>query len=577
MAPFYACFMASNPKDFLTSLLSTRTNERVILEIDLDRGVLQSVPENPLQAVRAINSPTMGVLVESLRKASADDRVAGLVVHIGSAPVSPTQVDELGRAIEEFGKHKPTVAYAESFGELGSGMFAYRLATSAKEIWVQPTGAVVLGGVHLEITLLRGALDKLGVEPDFEKRYEYKTAADQFQSHEVSEANREMMQRIADSIVDETVRVVAERRGIPAEQVRDAVDVGFIRAAEAVTRKLVDRTGYRDEVYAAVRSAWGAEATLQYAARYSGTITTRLVEQLTRHKQPTVAVVSIHGGIVTGRGAPASPLGGKQAGSETVTGHLRAAADDSDVVAVVLDIDSPGGSYIASDTIRQTILKVREAGKPVVASMGYVAASGGYFVAMPADEIVALETTLTGSIGVFAGKMITEGLLDKLGIVRAPINAGEFADFMSSHQPWTDAQRAVVNAWLDEVYEDFTNKAAVDRHLPVEQLRELAKGRVWTGSDAKERGLVDHLGGRELAIQRATALAKVDRDAVQVKAFPALGLLDRLRPAESSDAPAGMSATPRPLTPEGLLKSAALAAGISYNGVLSLPYAIRLG
>ncbi len=566
----------AHPKDLLSSLLSNRPTEQVILEIDLDRGVLQSTPENPLQAIRAINAPTMAGLVEALRRAAGDERVLGLVVHIGSCPVTATQVDELGRAIVAFGEKKPTVAYAESYGELTSGMFAYRLATAAKQVWVQPTGALVLGGVHLEIMLLRGALQKVGVEPDFEKRYEYKTAADQLAATEVSEANRGMMQRIADSIVDETVRTVADRRALSPEVVRAAIDEGHIRASDAKRRGFVDQVGYRDEVYAAVREQWGTEAGLQYASRYSGTLTSRVVEQLTKRRQPTVAVVNVHGGIVTGRGAPASPLGGKQAGSETVTEHLRAAMADTDVVAVVLDVDSPGGSYIASDTIRQAVLKIRESGRPVVAAMGQLAASGGYFVSMPADEIVALESTLTGSIGVFAGKLVTEGLYGKLGIVREGINAGGFADFMSTQQPWTPEQRAQVNAWLDEVYEDFTQKAAADRHLSIEHIREVAKGRVWTGADAKERGLVDHLGGRELAVARAAQLAGTTRDAVQVRAFPALGLLERLRPAESSEAPGAMMVPATGLTPEGLLRSAASAAGLSYDGVLSLPFRLTV-
>lgn len=568
--------MAPNAKTLLTSLLSNRPADRVILEIDLDRGVLQSVPENPLQAVRAINSPTMGVLVEALRKAARDERVVGLVVHIGSCPVTLSQVDELGRAIVAFGERKPTVAYAESFGELGSGLAAYRLATAAGEVWLQPTGAVVLGGVHLEITLLRGALEKVGIEPDFEKRYEYKTAADQLAATEVSEANREMMQRIADSIVDETVRVVAQRRRLTESDVRAVVDGGPVRAQDAVARGLVDRLGYRDEVYAAVRERWGSEPVLQYASRYSGTLAARLTEQLTRRHQPTVAVVSVHGSIVTGRGAPASPVGGRQAGSETVSEHLRAAQADTDVVAVVLDVDSPGGSYIASDTIRQAVISVRGAGKPVIASMGSVAASGGYFVAMPADEVVALESTLTGSIGVFAGKVVTEGLLDKLGIVREGISAGSFADFMSSQHRWTDQQRAQVNAWLDEVYDDFTGKVAHDRRLGLDHVREVARGRVWTGADAKERGLVDHLGGRELAVSRAAALAGIDREKLHVRPFPALGLLDRLRPAESSESPGGMSVVAPKLTPEGLLRAAALAAGVPYDGVLTMPVRLRL-
>lgn len=571
--------MAPNPVDLLSSLLSARPADGVILEIDLDRGVLQSLPENPLQAVRAINSPTMGLLAGTLRKAALDDRVKGLVMHIGSCPLTPAQIDELGRSVAAFGEHKPTVAYAETFGELSSGMFAYRLATSAREIWLQPSGAVVLGGVHLEIALLRGGLEKLGIDPDFEQRYEYKTAGDQLAATEVTPANREMMQRIADSLVDETVRIVADRRGLTGDEVRAVVDGGQLSAAEAKARRLVDHVGYRDEVYAAVRAQWGADATLQYASRYAGTLAVRVAEQLTRRHLPTVAVVTVHGGIVTGRGGQTSPLQGRQAGSETVTEHLRAAMADDDVVAVVLDVDSPGGSYVASDTIRRAVLQLRQHGRPVVASMGAVAASGGYFVSMGADEVVALESTLTGSIGVVAGKLVNQRLFDKLGIVREGISAGANADLNAGGHRWSDEQRAQVERWLDEVYDDFTQKAAADRHLPLARVRELARGRVWTGADAHERGLVDHLGGRELAVQRAADLAGLARDRVQVRPFPALGLLERLRPAESSEAPGGLTGAwsgATELTPEGLLRAAAGAAGVTYLGALSVPFRLTI-
>ncbi len=568
--------MALNPGDLLSRLMSPGANA-LILEIDLDRGVLQAVPENPLQMVRAINSPTMGTLTEALRKAASDERVRGLVVHVGSCPLSAAQVDELGCAIADFGASKPTVAYAESFGEMTSGMFPYRLAAHAQEVWLQPTGAVVLGGAALQILLLRGGLEKLGLEPDFEKRHEYKTGADQLSATEVSDANREMMQRIADSLVEETVRVVAQRRGLDEAEVRAVVDGGPLDAAQARERRLVDRLGYRDEVYAAVRERWGADAQLLYAARYTGSLATRVLDQVTKRHQPTVACIRVHGGIVVGRGVPASPTGGGTAGSETVTEHLRQAAADDDVVAVVLDVDSPGGSYIASDTIWRAVHQVRESGRPVVASMGGLAASGGYYVSMGADEIVAEPSTLTGSIGVYAGKVLTTGLYDKLGLVREGVYAGANASFMSDERRWTDEQRAQVDAWLDAVYDDFTAKAAADRHLAIDELRAIAKGRVWTGADALRHGLVDHLGGREQAVVRACELAGVARDRVEVRAYPALGLLERFRPAESSENPGGTATAGHDLSLEGLLRAAAASAGFGYAGVLSMPWRIRIG
>ncbi len=557
----------------LSSLLAKSGPGRVTLEIDLDRGVLRAAPENPLEALRAINAPTITGLSTALREAVADERVAGLVVHIGTCPLSATLVDEVGAAIRTFGEHKPTVAYAETFGELTSGMFAYRLATAASTIWLQPSGGVVLSGVHVDMVLLRGGLEKIGMDPQFSQRKEYKTAAESYSAAAVSEANREMSSRLADSLVEETVALISERRGLSAETLRGIVDRGPVAAEEARTLGLVDHLGYRDDVYADIRSTWGSDTTLQYASRYIGSIAARAMSRLAT--KPTVAVVSVRGGIVSGRPVR-SPLGGPQAGSEVVLEHLRHARMDDNVKAVVLAVDSPGGSYIASDTIRAGVLELKRAGKPVVATMGDVAASGGYFVAMGATEIVANPSTLTGSIGVFAGKIVNQGLYDKLGLVREDVQSGRLADMFAGNRGFSDDQWAILNSWLDQVYEDFTTKAAADRGMAVDELEPLARGRVWTGSDAKERRLVDHLGGREVAVERACALAGLDREKVAVRPVPLLGLLERLQPAQSSEHPGGLDAMTMALDPRDVLAGLAAHLGLPRSGVLSMPYTIRI-
>lgn len=551
----------------------------VILEIDLDRGLLRSVPQNPVEAIRSINTPTMGLLARTLRQAAKDPKVAGLVVHIGTCPISPSAVDELGDLITRFGQAKPTVAYAESFGELTSGMFPYRLATAAKEIWLQPSGAVVLGGTHLDLLLLRGGFEKLGLDPQFSQRKEYKSAAEQLAGREISDAHREMMQRIADSLVEESIAVISERRRLGGDVVRAAVERGPIKAADALSEGFVDKVGYRDEVYASVREAWGQEAKLQYAGRYGGSVPSMVMEKLGTKNQPAIAVVNVTGGIVTGRGRPASPFGGPEAGSEVVCEHLRQAQKDDTVKAVILSVDSPGGSYIASDTIRREVVRTSQLGKPVVAFMGDVAASGGYFVSMGANEIVVTASTLTGSIGVFAGKMVTQGLYDKLGLVRDEVQNGRYAGMFAGNHGFTDEQWQVLNAWLDEVYDDFTGKAALDRKMLQTELEPLARGRVWTGADAKERHLVDHIGGRELAVERVCALADLDREKVQLKPVPLMGLLDRFQPAESSEQPGGLAGAPVDLGsmgPEAMLRRLGSVFGLEVPGVLALPYRIRI-
>ena len=403
-------------------------------------------------------------------------------------------------------------------------------------------------------------------------------------------ANREMMQRIANSLLEDTVTRTAERRGLAIAAVWTAIDHAPLNAAAALDARLVDRVGYRDEVYDWARHSWptttdaGTDSdsprfSLQYVHRYAKHVTPNPLHRLIERGRPTVAVVDIRGPIVTGPGQQG--INGGQAGADTVAARLRSVGRNPHVKAVVLRVDSPGGSYVASDSIRREVIRLRESGRPVVASMGAVAASGGYFVAMGADEIVAQPTTLTGSIGVLAGKFVTERLMDKLGLVHESIDAGPRAAMMAGSAPFTEDQWHVLNTWLDEVYTDFTAKAAADRGLDLAVLEPLARGRVWTGADAAERRLVDHLGGMDLAVDRACALAEVDRAKVTLDSGPLLPFLSELRPPESSEAGPDLSVTPATSLwsggPDAVLARLSDWAGIAVpHGVLSLPYRITI-
>ncbi|SDD82604.1 S49 family peptidase [Auraticoccus monumenti] len=567
-----------------------RRRQPTVLELDLSRGLVAPGAWDPRRALRMLHAPSLRSIREGLRAGARDERVAGLLVHLGDCPLSLTEADEVGALIAEFGASKPTVAHTETFGEMTSGLAAYRLASQAQQVWLQPSGALGLTGVALQVVLLRGALDKAGVEPQFGQRHEFKTAANQFTAREVTDAQREMMQRIADSVLDDTVTRVAERRGLAVEDVRAAVDTAPLTAARAAELGLVDHLGYRDEVHAWVREQWGEEVDgervvdLHYVHRYAREQgAAGLVRSLTDKQRPAVGVVNVQGAIVTGPGQPGG-FGQPSAGADTVAAHLRAAAADEQVKAVVLRVDSPGGSYVASDTIRREVVRLRESGRPVVAVMGDVAASGGYFVSMGATEVVAGAATLTGSIGVLAGKLVTRGLADKIDVVREEMTAGERAGMFSTLRGFDDSDWAVLDAWLDEVYADFTQKAAADRGLPLETLEPLARGRVWTGADAAERGLVDHVGGASLALDRACELAGLGRDDVAVRAVPASAFLAQLRPARSSESPRGQVGL-APTSPTGLLTGgpeAALArlarlGGLQLPGVLALPWRLTLG
>jgi protease-4 len=561
----------------------------LVIELDLARGVISQLPTHPVAAFKARHAASMRDIRDGLRRAAKDNDVAGLAVHVGRCPLTPDQCDEIGALIADFGKHKPTIAWTESFGELGNATLAYRLASFAQQIWLQPTGSLGLQGVQLGITLLRGGLEKLHVEPQFAQRKEYKTAADQFAATEITAANREMTQRIADSILEDTVRGVAQRRHLDPAAVRQAVDHAPLTAEDARQAGLVDKLGYRDEVYAALRDRFGRpdgaeqRISLQYAHRYARTRGGNRLEMLLNRRKPAVGVIGVHGAITYGP-SQVGPAG-TTAGSDTICAHLREAGRDDSVKAVVVRIDSPGGSYIASDAIRREVKQLRATGTPVIASMGMYAASGGYFAAMGCDAIVANPTTLTGSIGVVAGKFVTAALVDRIGLIREDVLAGANAGLLSSQTPFDQSQWDALNTWLDEVYADFTSKAADDRGLSLDELEPMARGRVWTGSDAHARGLVDELGGMGTALDLAAERAGLDPERLTVRGVPSLPWLEQIRPAESSEsrsieAAIGTPSLQRFLTggPEDRLLALAELAGLELpGGILSLPWRFRIG
>ena len=541
----------------------------VLLELDLSRGVVETPSAAPLRIVGARPAPALHALLTALRQAERDRHVAGLVAHVAQRPISLALSSELRDAVGRFRRSgKVAVAWTESFGELGVGNVGYHLATAFEEIWLQPSGDVGLTGVVARAVFVRDALDRLGVEPQLAQRHEYKTAADTFLRSEMSDAGREMARRLAESATETIVADVAAARGLDPATVRKIVDHAPLTATEALEAGLVDRLGYRDEVYASLRSRLG-DVRLLYVERYGrrrerGRAVRRAVAG---RSSPVVALVRASGPIHLGHSSSV-PWGGPNVGSDTLGATLRAAGRDPAVKAVVLRVESPGGSYVASDAIRREILALRGSGRPVIASMATVAASGGYYIAMPCDVVVASPTTLTGSIGVLAGKQVVKEALGRVGVRIDSEAVGAHAEMFSSQQPFTEEEWARLEGWLDEVYDDFTSKAAADRGMPVERLRDVARGRVWTGADARSHDLVDQLGGLEEAVAIACERAGVGRDDVDVRVLPQAGLVRRLRGPESSEhAAAAHTAGQQPL-----LDGALAALGLPLAaGVLTMP------
>ena len=519
----------------------------LILELDLTEGIAEGPPADPLSALLTMRRTRLQDLLEGLRRAAADDRVRVLVVKVGGSRVGLAQVQELRAAIGDFRKSgKLAVAWAESFGDFVHGNVPYYLATGFDRIYLQPSGTLGLTGVAVEQVFLHGALEKLGIGFESAKRYEYKSAPDQLTESAFTGPAREAAARLAESVTEQLAGVIAAGRGLSVEQSVALIARGPFMAPQALAEGLVDGLLYRDEVYDQVRKEAGADATLLYLQRYQRT---QSLSALTRRVGSTVqgmapgqherfvATIYAHGAIRHGRSGRGGPGGGGM-GSDTVAAALRAAGADEGARAVVLRVNSPGGSYTASDVIWREVVRLRAAGKPVVVSMGDVAASGGYFISAPADVIVVQPGTITGSIGVFMGKPVLRDLLGRAGVTTDSITDGTgaaSATMFSSSRPFSDDEWARINAWLDAVYADFTDKVASGRRLSADRVHELARGRVWTGADAIANGLADEAGGLREAIAIARKRAGLPADA-PVRIYPRLGPLDQLRPAESSEA-----------------------------------------
>ncbi|SKA26477.1 signal peptide peptidase A. Serine peptidase. MEROPS family S49 [Marinactinospora thermotolerans DSM 45154] len=558
------------------SRIRHRRTAPLVLELDLTEELAEEVPGDPLGQFVAMRRQRLSDVVEGLRRAERDPRVKALVARIGSRPLGFGRVQELREAIARFRRSgKPTVAWSESFGDFGPGTVPYYLASAFEEIVLLPSGTVGLTGLSLTTRFVREATDKIGVEYEVSARHEYKTALNTFTERGFTEAHREASSRIVESLSEQVVQAVAEGRGLDVEEVRSLVGRGPFLAAEALDAGLVDRLGYRDEIYAellgrfrgSLSGAGSEPAHLQFVSRYQRmqSLAGR-VPAVQRGDQ--VALVTGIGQIEPGR-SRRSPLGGLTMGSDTVAAALRAARRDPHVRAVVFRVDSPGGSYVASDIIRREVRLTEEAGKPVVVSMGDFAASGGYFVAVGAGTIVAQPGTLTGSIGVFMGKVVLSELLRRVGVASDSVDYGAHAGMFGSDHRFSASEWERVNAMLDHIYDDFTAKVAEARGKSREEVHELARGRVWTGADAAAHGLVDELGGIETAARLARERAGLP-STTPLRPFPRPNPLERLVPAESSE-DRGAAVTRIRLGSWGPLAGVSALLGLPAAGPLVLP------
>jgi protease-4 len=490
--------------------------ERTVLTLDLTENFAETTGDEPLAHLFLEAKPGLRDVLDGIERAAGDNRVKAIFARIGGEEMGFAKIQELRDAILAFrATGKPAIAFADSFGEVGSGAHSYYLASVFDEIWLQPLGSLGLTGLRSEQPFFRGTLDKLEVEPQLDHRSEYKTAMNTITETAMTAAHREMIQSILRSVHGQLARDIAKARKLDEAEAARLISGGPYLAEEAKAARLVDRIGYRDEALAAARDRLGGD-----------TSTLRLTAYLDRagrpHRDgPRIALIIATGAIQRGE-SQTNPLSGSfSMGADTVSRAFRRAVADPRVKAILFRIDSPGGSAVASETIWRETVRARQLGKPIIVSMGDVAGSGGYYIAAAADKIVAQPATLTGSIGVVGGKMVVRGLWGKVGVTWDTAEIGDNAAMFSTIEDFTPKGRQRLEASLDAIYAGFKERVASGRKLDAAAIEAVAKGRVWTGEEALAKGLVDALGGYATALRLAKEAAGIAPDAeVEIKLFP---------------------------------------------------------
>jgi protease-4 len=483
-------------------------NSTLVLRID---GDLPEMDSASVFGQLFESPPTVRSIVDALRKAKVDKRITGVIIRPTGTASLWGKVQEIRDAIADFRRSgKPIVAYMEYGGEQ-----EFYLSSACDKVFLMPTASLDLTGIATYELFLRGTLDKIGAYPDALHIGEYKTASNNFTEHTYTPAHREMAESLNTDLYQQLIRGIAEGRHKSEAEVKSLIDHGPFLPEDALKAGLIDDLAYEDQVDDKVKLAASGTPHYLELSEY------RQVSNasLGLDKGPRIAVIYAVGIIASGKSSYDSPSG-LVVGADTINEYLRKARADSAVKAIVLRIDSPGGSALASDVIWREVVLTRQQ-KPVIVSMSDVAASGGYYIAMPASAIVAEPSTLTGSIGVVLTKFAIGGTLNKLGMNMEGVSNGKYADLYSPVRPFTPEERAMMMANMQATYDTFVEKAAQGRNTTPERIDAIGQGRVWTGRQAKEIGLVDELGGLDRAISIAKQRAKIPQESgVEIVTYP---------------------------------------------------------
>lgn len=490
-----------------------------VLVLKVSGSLPDYVAEDPLNRLFGRDERSLTSLLSQLRKAKADKRIKGVLLELDLTSVGWGKAEEIRDAIKDFrASGKPVYAYME----YGANK-EYYIAAACDRIYVAPIGDLMIVGLAADVMSLGGSLEKLGVKMDFYQIGKYKTAPEQYTRKDMSEANREVVNALLDDFFNRFVSSVARERNKSVEDVRAAIDAAPLGANEAQAAGLIDGAKYHDEVEAELKTRLGYKEDDKLRKVFEADYRRVAPDSVGLGEGERVAVIYATGPIMSGGSSDGGAFGGEStAGSDTVAKALNDARDDKLIKAIVLRVDSPGGTSYASDIIWHAVESAKKK-KPVVVSMGDVAASGGYYVSMTANKIVAEPSTITGSIGVFAGKPVLKGFYDWIGVNNEYVARGKNAAMYRETEAFTDEERKKFESMLNSFYwDDFLPKVAAGRGRDRDYVHSVAQGRVWTGTQAMEKGLIDEFGGLDRAVEIAKGLANIPADKnVRRVVFPA--------------------------------------------------------
>ena len=482
-------------------------NSTLVLKVS---GDLQELDAGGVFGQFFDGSPTVRSIVDALRKAKVDKRITSVVIRPTGTAALWGKVQEVRDAVADFKRSgKPVIAFMEYGGEQ-----EFYLASACDKVFLLPTASLDLTGIASYELFLRGTLDKIGAYPDALHVGQFKTAANTFTEKTFTPSHREMAQSLNSDLYEQLVQGLASGRHKNPAEVKTLIDHGPFLPEDAIRAGLIDDVAYEDELDDKVQLGKGSTHFLTDADYRKVS-----AASLGLNRGPRIALVYAVG-VITSGASSYDGASGPSIGSDTLVEILRKVRADNSIKAIVLRVDSPGGSALASDVIWREVMLTREA-KPVIASMSDVAASGGYYISMPAHAIVAQPATLTGSIGVVLVKFAIGGTLQKLGMNMERVTSGRYADLYAPDKIFTPDERARILEQMQATYDAFVEKAAAGRNTTPERIDSIAQGRVWTGAQGKQIGLVDELGGLDRAIEIAKQRARIDpKSEVELVVYP---------------------------------------------------------